>query len=78
MISCAPVERSTRYSIDGETGRLVAPGDDRALADALLAYLRDPELRRQDGQRARKRAVDRFARERVWANIRLAYDELVR
>ena len=34
---------------DGETGTLVEPGDADAFADALEAYVRDPELRRKHG-----------------------------
>ena len=35
---------------DGETGTLVEPGDVDAFADALEAYVRDPELRRKHGE----------------------------
>jgi glycosyltransferase involved in cell wall biosynthesis len=35
---------------DGETGTLVEPGDANAFADALEAYVRDPELRRKHGE----------------------------
>jgi phosphatidylinositol alpha 1,6-mannosyltransferase len=35
---------------DGETGTLVEPGDADAFADALEAYVRDPELRRKHGE----------------------------
>jgi phosphatidylinositol alpha 1,6-mannosyltransferase len=35
---------------DGETGVLVEPGDTDGFADALEAYVRDPELRRQHGE----------------------------
>ena len=64
--------------VDGQTGRLVPPRDVRAFADALVAYLGDSQLRRSDGERARARALESFARERVWERIRLAYEELVR
>jgi len=35
---------------DGETGTLVEPGDADAFADALEAYVRSPELRRNHGE----------------------------
>ena len=35
---------------DGETGVLVEPGDEDGFADALQAYVRDPELRRRHGE----------------------------
>ena len=39
---------------DGENGILVAPGDEDALAEALIRLLDDPELRRQLGDNARR------------------------
>jgi len=39
---------------DGETGLLVPPADPAALADAIVRCLRDPELRRKFGERARQ------------------------
>jgi glycosyltransferase involved in cell wall biosynthesis len=63
--------------VDGVTGVLVAPGSACALGDALSAYLRDPDRRRADGQRASERATRAFQREHVWEQWRHAYDELV-
>jgi glycosyltransferase involved in cell wall biosynthesis len=40
---------------DGETGLLVQPGDARALAEALVRVLRDPELAERLGVEARRR-----------------------
>lgn len=45
---------------DGETGMVVPPGDPDALADALVAYCRDPALRRRHGSAGRARAVSQF------------------
>src|SRR5690606_31708938 len=45
---------------DGETGLLVAPGDDAALADALTRLVSDGELRTRLGDAAR-----RFQREHL-------------
>jgi len=39
---------------DGETGFLVPAGDPRALADAIVRCLRDPELRRKLGRRGQE------------------------
>lgn len=51
---------------DGATGALVPTRDAEALARALLAYLRDPGLRRRHGEAARERARREFRREVVW------------
>ena len=45
---------------DGVAGRLVAPGDERALAEALDAVLADPEARRSMGVAGRAHAEERF------------------
>jgi glycosyltransferase involved in cell wall biosynthesis len=46
--------------VDGETGLLLAPGDDRALGRALTLLVDDEALRRRMGGAARERAVARF------------------
>ncbi len=49
--------------IDGETGRLVPPGDPAALATALRGYLDDPTLGVRHGAAGRARARARFSLE---------------
>lgn len=46
--------------LDGETGKLVPPEDERALADALLEILLDPALAERLGQAGRARAAASF------------------
>jgi len=46
--------------VDGETGRLVAPRDVRALAGALGDLMRDADLRRRMGEAGRRRAEAEF------------------
>jgi hypothetical protein len=47
----------TDYIEDGETGRLVPPGDADALAQAVGALLADPAKRRRLGENARREAL---------------------
>lgn len=47
--------------VDGETGFLVDPGDDAALAERVIALLRDPALRARIGAAGRERAVAHFS-----------------
>jgi len=62
---------------DGVTGRLIEPMRVDALADALYAYLLDPEARRQHGLAGRDRVVARFSRAIVWTALTNFYSTLV-
>jgi glycosyltransferase involved in cell wall biosynthesis len=72
MLAGLPVA-ATRVSavpeivVEGETGLLVAPRDDAALADALTRLLDDGELRRRLGEAGRARARAEFSVERMTA-----------
>jgi phosphatidylinositol alpha-mannosyltransferase len=57
---------------NGRLGRLVPPGDPEALADSLLAVLRDADLRRELTTRAFS-GVEMFAWPRVATDIMTAY-----
>jgi glycosyltransferase involved in cell wall biosynthesis len=46
---------------DGQTGYLVEPGDQVALARQTRSLLEGPELRRRFGEAAKKRAAERFS-----------------
>ena len=45
---------------EGETGLLVPPGDEKALALAMLSLLWDPDRRRAYGEAAKRRVDERF------------------
>ena len=49
--------------VEGETGHLVHAGDDRAMAERLIALLRDPEKRRTMGINGRHRVEQCFSTE---------------
>jgi glycosyltransferase involved in cell wall biosynthesis len=49
--------------VEGETGHLVSAGDDRAMAERLIALLRDPEKRRTMGINGRRRIEQCFSTE---------------
>lgn len=48
------------FVVSGETGILVEPGDDRALADAIERLLADPEQAKQMGMRGHDRVLRRY------------------
>jgi glycosyltransferase involved in cell wall biosynthesis len=64
--------------VDGETGVLVAPADDGALADALAARLDDPAGTARMGLRGREVASERFAENVVLSRLMALYEELKR
>ncbi|MGB3165865.1 MAG: glycosyltransferase family 1 protein [Alteraurantiacibacter sp.] len=49
---------STSLVVDGQTGRLVTPGDAEGFADVVEAYIRDPALREAHGRAGEKRSRD--------------------
>ena len=49
--------------IDGETGRLVPPGDEAALSQVMRELLADPGERARLGANGRRRALEAFSRE---------------
>jgi len=53
--------------VDGQTGFLVPQGDVHELANALVHYLDDPELRRRHGKAAHERAISDFTSKVVQA-----------
>jgi phosphatidylinositol alpha-mannosyltransferase len=62
---------------DGEEGFLVPPGDEFALADALIRLLNDPSLRKEMGRRGQEKA-NAYSWERVAGRVLDYYQELRR
>lgn len=59
-----------------ETGMLLPPGDEKALAKAILVLLADPERRRAMGQAGRERVEERFDIRRLTRKIETVYKTL--
>jgi glycosyltransferase involved in cell wall biosynthesis len=57
----------------GDCARLVAPGDTRALGDAIAELLADEAVRRRMGDCGRARARERFTADRMVDAMRDAY-----
>jgi glycosyltransferase involved in cell wall biosynthesis len=62
---------------DGETGRLVAPGDAAELARVAAELLGDPRARERLGAAASADVRERFAPERLLGAIHALYDEVL-
>jgi glycosyltransferase involved in cell wall biosynthesis len=61
--------------VDGVTGTLVPAKDPIALADAILVYLDDQDLRFAHGSAGREMVTHRFRPEMVWEFMADIYDE---
>jgi L-malate glycosyltransferase len=61
---------------DGETGFLVPPRDEQAMADRLVSLLRDDTLRARLGGTALRRARERFTADRMIARTLAVYERL--
>ena len=62
---------------DGENGRLVPPGDSRALADAILALLREPERARAMARAGQAMVQERYTIDATMARTTAVYRDLV-
>ncbi len=60
--------------VDGETGLLVPPGDDAALAATALALLADPVRARALGEAGRRRVAEAFSLDAQVAGLMAAYE----
>jgi glycosyltransferase involved in cell wall biosynthesis len=60
-----------------ETGVVVPPDDESALAAAMSRLAGDPELRRRMGGRARQHVLRRYSVERLLSDIDALYRDLL-
>jgi glycosyltransferase involved in cell wall biosynthesis len=67
----------TREAITPATGILVAPGDPRALAEAVIALLRDPARRAAMATAARARHAEAFGVARMVAGTAAVYERVI-
>jgi phosphatidylinositol alpha-mannosyltransferase len=65
-----------RAVMTDETGVLVPPGDDRALADGLVELLGDEERRCRFGARAREVATERYSWDTIAVRLEQIYEEV--
>jgi glycosyltransferase involved in cell wall biosynthesis len=63
--------------VDGETGFLVPPKDEAAVAERLARLFRNPGLLRTLGHRARQRAASRYTWARVCDAVEAVYEEVL-
>jgi glycogen synthase len=63
--------------VDGETGRLVEPGDVDALGRALRETLGDPERARRMGEAGRRRVEAHFSWDRIADRTLMVYGEAI-
>lgn len=67
---------SPEIVIEGETGFLVPAKEPRALAEALLTYIKNPELMIMHGENARKIIEEKFSISRMVDQYQAIYDKL--
>jgi glycosyltransferase involved in cell wall biosynthesis len=76
-VPCVATDVGDSALIVADTGRIVPPSDDAALAGAIVALLgATPEARRALGERARERIAGNFDIERVARRYEAFYDRL--
>jgi len=60
------------------TGRVIPPGDPKALSDAARRLLSDPQRLRDMGRAASQRVDEEFTADRMVEHVETIYEEVVR
>ncbi len=63
--------------VPGETGYLVASGDDEQMAERIISLLRDPEGSRRMGAQGRERVLEKFSDRAQLKNTTVMYETLL-
>jgi glycosyltransferase involved in cell wall biosynthesis len=63
--------------VEGETGYIILPGDERALAERLIALLRDPDRARRMGERGLQVVKEKFSCTTQLARTENLYERLL-
>jgi glycosyltransferase involved in cell wall biosynthesis len=63
--------------VEGETGYLVAAGDDEMMAARIISLLREPERASEMGGRGRQKIEEQFSCEAQLENVERLYDRLL-
>lgn len=80
MASGLPIVASDASAIPevvGDSGILVPPGDVDALANALESLISNPSLRKELGERGRRRVESRYSWQRVLPQVVEVYEEAI-
>jgi glycosyltransferase involved in cell wall biosynthesis len=76
-VVCTDAGGPAEYVLDGVGGFVVPVADPAAMAERIARLLRDHDLRRELGRRARERAQAMFAYERMIADTLAVYDSVL-
>ena len=72
-----PVGGNAEIVSNGETGIIIPPKDEQALADAIIRCLSDPDLTKEMGQRGYETVKNRFSLEAMVAKTFQVYDQVL-
>ncbi len=71
------VTGSAELVINGETGFLVPAGQPKMFANKILELIKSPVLRRQMGEKSRKRVIENFSIEKYVKGVEMVFKEVL-